>query len=689
MRTVRIVKRFRIGVAVLGFLVIGCWGTGVFAQQPPEPPGVQGKEKIGESTSLTLEEVTVTGTKTRRDPVETPGEVNLIGRQELERTQAQSLEDVLRYQPGVEILRGPRRISEEPVIRGLTGPRILVNVDGVRLNFQSGHKGRIFLDMDDIKQIEIVRGPASALWGSNALGGVVAFTTLDPSDLLGPTDRAASRLKFGFQRVNDEFLWSPTLAARPRPDLEFLLTYTSRDSDDIRLGGDLPRLRNSSETLHSGLGKIVWKPTLHDEIKLSTLITSETGRVPANTAIDTNLPTSIVDRDTRQSLYRVGYTHRDPSTPWLDLTATAYLTTLDVEENRVSDRRRDESDFDTYGTDIRNTMRLGDPTVHAHALTYGVEYYHDRQKSRRAGLALTTTPDADADNVGLYLQDEITLWRRWTLIPGVRWDWYRNDPRSGVATTDQKVSPKIGSVLKVTDFLYLEANYAQGFRAPNFGELFVSGTHFPGSVFVPNPDLKPEKSKNIDAGFRIRTDHVFFGRDRFQFRNAYFRNSVEDFIETRAIPGTSPLQFKAINVQDALIQGYEAELSWEPLPGLTALGNFTYVRGRDKITDTPLATIPPKRGVLGLDYFHAPLDMTVGGRAQIVGSQDDVPAGTLPTPGYTVYDLYLTWTPRWVRGFRLTGGVDNVTNKQYRRHTSPTPEAGVNPKVTVSYTINW
>lgn len=689
MQIVSMLMRSRIGIAVLGVLVTSCWEIGAFAQQPPESAPIQRSEEVREETSFNFDEITVTSTKTKRDLIETPGEINIIPRKEIDRTQATSLEDVLRYQPGVEILRGPRRISEEPVIRGLTGPRILINIDGARLNFRSGHKGRVFLDIDQLKQIEIVRGPGSALWGSNALGGVAAFTTLDPSDLLGPTDRAASRLKLGYQRVNDELLWSPTLAARPRPDLEFLLTYTGRDSDDIRLGGDLPRLQNSSDTLHSGLGKIVWKPTLHDEIKVSTLITNVNGEVPSNTGGQVSKTNPLVDRNTRQSLYRVGYTRRDPSIRWLDLTATAYLTTLDVEENRVSSPRRDETDFDTYGTDIRNTMRIGDPAVHAHALTYGVEYYRDRQKARRNDALLLTSPDAHADNVGLYLQDEITLWGRWTLIPGLRWDWFRNDPRSGATTTDSKLSPKIGSVLQVTDFLYLEANYAHGFRAPNFGELFVSGTHFPGSVFVPNPDLKPEKSKNIDVGFRIRTDRVFFGRDRFQFRNAYFRNSIDDFIETRAIPGTSPQQFKAINVQDALIQGYEAEMGWEPLPGLTTLGNFTYVRGRDETTDTPLATIPPMKGVLGLDYFHAPWDVTIGGRAQIVGSQDEVPSGTLPTSGYTVYDLYLTWTPRWIRGFRLTAGADNVTNKEYRRHTSPTPEAGVNPKVTVSYTINW
>jgi hemoglobin/transferrin/lactoferrin receptor protein len=680
------VARLRRAVAALALLSNVAWAAPAPAQAPAEPrePGV-----AAQSPAIPLEELTVTGTKTRRSPIETPGETNVVPREDIERSQAQDLEDVLRYQPGVEILRGPRRISQEPIIRGLTGPRILVNVDGARLNFQFGHRGRIFLDMDDLKQVEIARGPVSALWGSGALGGVVAFTTRDPSDVLGPAARWATGIKLGYQGGNEEFLWSPTVAARLLPNLEALLTYTSRDADDIRLGGDLGRLRNSAETLDSGLGKVVWRPTRHDEVKLSALVSSEDGKVPSNTATEVTRTNPLVDRDTTLQVYSLRYTRHDPTVPWLDLAATAYVTALDVHENLVTGSQRDELDFDTYGTDIRNTTRLGTPAVHAHALTYGVEYYHDRQKSRRNRVALPTVPDADADSVGLYLQDEITLWKRLIVIPGFRWDWFKNEPNHGNSTSDNRLSPKIGAVLKATDFLYLESNYARGFRAPTFGELFVAGTHFPGAVFVPNPDLRPEKSENIDVGFRIRTERLFSAKDRFRFRNAYFRNSVEDFIDLRRLPGAPPLRFQNINIQDALIQGYEAEWSWEPLPGLTALGNFTYTRGRDENSRQALATIPPEKLVLGLDYYLAPWDVTVGGRAQIVGGQEDVPPGTSPTAGYTVYDLFLTWTPRWLKGFRLTAGVDNVTDKRYRRHTAPLPEAGVNPKATVSYVLTW
>src|SRR3972149_7713973 len=86
--------------------------------------------------------VAVSATKTERDLFDTPGEVGVITTEELEHIQAQSLDDALWYQPGVEMSGGPRRIGEEPVIRGLDGQRVLMTIDGARLNFESGHKGR-------------------------------------------------------------------------------------------------------------------------------------------------------------------------------------------------------------------------------------------------------------------------------------------------------------------------------------------------------------------------------------------------------------------------------------------------------------------------------------------------------------------------------------------------------------------
>ena len=644
---------------------------------------------------LLLDEITVTATKTRRDPLETPGEVNVIHRDEIDRMQAQSLDDVLRYQPGLDIGGGPRRLVEAPSIRGLSGPRVLVTMDGARLNFQSGHAGRLFVEVDALRQIDVVRGPNSALWGSGALGGVLALSTLDPADLLSDDDHAGAQLKLGFQGVNDEWLTGAMLFGRLGPDVEYLGSFTLRQGQDITLGGDAGRLEHSAEGLGNGLGKLIWRPARHSELRFSVQGFEEDGEVPiAPDAARTGPPSSLVDRQTRQTTYRLGYAFEDDANPYLRISGFAYLTTMDIRRRRLSDDRPDAADFDTRGADLRNSSDLRLSPSHRHVLTYGFEYFEDRQRAARDGRPDRFFPDADARTVSLYVQDEITLGNRVFIIPALRWDRFRNETEGRDGSTDSHLSPKLGGVVKVAEFLYLEANYAEGFGIPTFQELYISGDHFPGQIFVPNPELKPERSRNLDAGLRLRATGVLTDDDHVVFKLAYFRNRVDDFIEYVADFEAQPSQLQAFNVQKALIRGIEAELRWIFMTGLDVWASYTDIRG-DDITEAgahePLASIQPRKAVLGVSYSGLPWDVTVGGRARIVAAQDRVPAGVQPTPGYSVYDLFATWQPHagLLQGFRLDLGVDNLSDKAYRRHLAGIPEAGINPKATIAYVQTW
>ena len=638
--------------------------------------------------------VTVTATKTERERIKTPGEVNVIDRDELDRAQAQSLDDVLRYQPGVDVQLGPRRVGELPVIRGLSGARVLTTIDGVRLNFQSGHQGRLFLDVDSLKRVEVVRGPNSALWGSGALGGVLALTTKDPSDYLAPGDRYGGALKLGFQGANSEFLVVPTLFGQTEDVMEFLLTFTLRHADDINLGGEAGTLDRSSEELYSGLGKAIWSISPYDKLQLSIQGFDEKGDVPLNPASPITPETSIVDRLTRQQTYRFGYTHRHPDHPYFDFEGFIYATQMEIRERRLGDDRRDRIDFDTMGLELRNSSRFDFGPLHQHLLTYGVEGYIDRQNASRAGGVFQQFPDGETQSIALYIQNEISLWDRFFLVPAVRWDQFEQSADNTPGDTkESKVSPKIGGVVKVIDSVYVAANYAEGFRAPTFGELFIGGTHFPGAVFVPNPDLKPEKSQNVEASVRVDRERLFFDDDRLRASVTYFHNKLDDFIdfEVEFNPLSQQLEFRQINVQEATIKGWEAELLWAFYAGFELMANYTDIRGDNDTNDEPLANIQPRRWVVGLSYTHLPWALTVGGRLQIVDEQDRVPEGVEPTDGYTLFDLFAQWEPEGgpLEGLRVDFGVDNVTDKEYLRHLSPLPEAGINPKVAISYVKSW
>lgn len=680
-------------VVALLMLVSASWIVSAWAQEQAQTAGTRGGTPVQGPGAPVLEELTVTATKTPRDPITTPGEVNVIPRAEIERLQPQSLEEILRYQPGIDVQNGPRRIGELPVIRGLTGPRILTTVDGARLNFQSGHSGRLFVDVDSLKQIDVVRGPNSALWGSGALGGVLALTTKDPADYLAPGERFGFGTQFGLQGGNTEWRGNATLVARLDEHVEVLTSFTKRSAGDINLGGESGELANSADMIDSGFGKLVLRLSPFDEVKLSVQGFEDRGEVPTNPAANVSASNAVVDRTTRQLTYRLGYTRHNPANPYVNLAGFFYVTTMDINETRLSGSPGTAVNFDTLGFDLRNSTRLDLARHHGHLVTYGVEWYRDHQQARSGTSASTLFPNAVANTLALYLQDEISLWDRLFIIPGLRWDRFQNDPTDQRRVTEDRVSPKIGGVLKVTDFLYLEANYAEGFRAPNFGELFISGTHFPGAVFVPNPDLQPEKSRNVDVGLRLRRDHLLFQHDRFVARGAYFRNSLDDFIDFAVTidPRSRQLQFRPVNIQAALIKGFEAELAWAFYEGFEFFANYTDITGDNKTDGEPLVTIPPRKGVLGLSYTYAPWWLTVGGRMQIVDDQNRVPEGVPRTGGYTVYDVFANWQPQHglLKGLRVDVGIDNLTDKEYRRHVSGIPEAGINPKLTLSYSRSW
>ena len=613
--------------------------------------------------------------------------------------QAQSLDDVLRYQPGVEVGGGPRRLAEVPSIRGLSGSRVLATMDGVRLNYSSGHQGRLFLDVGTLRQIEVVRGPNSALWGSGALGGVLALTTAEPADFLEDEQHVGGEVKLGFQGVSDEWLTGGMIFGRLGPDVEYLGSFTVREAQDIQLGGDAGRLENSAEALRNGLGKLIWRPARHSELRFSIQGFEADGEVPtAPNATRTGPPSALVDRQTTQTTYRLGYTFENDENPYLRLSGFAYVTTMDIRRRRLSDDRPDATSYDTSGFDLRNSSDLRLSPFHRHVLTYGLEYFHDRQRAVQDGHPYLVFPDADADTVSLYLQDEVTLGERVFIIPALRWDRFRNATAGQEDLTDSHLSPKVGGVFRVTDFLYLEANYAEGFRSPAFQDLYISGTHYPGAIFLPNPELKPEKSRSVDVGLRLRSTGVLGTDDRVVFKLAYFRNRVDDFIDFRSTfnPATQQGELQFVNVQKALIRGVEAELRWIFMAGLDLWASYTDIRGdditgADEAGDTPLEGIQPRKGVIGVSYTYLPWDVTVGGRARMVAAQDRVPANVESTPGYSVYDLFATWQPPTgpLQGFRIDVGIDNLTDKQYQRHLAAIPEAGVNPKATLSYARTW
>lgn len=629
----------------------------------------------------TLDPITVTTTRTERSLYDAPASASSVTRQTIDQRMPQRLDDLLRDLPGVEISGGPRPGAGEPNIRGLEGERVLIRLDGARQDFQSGHKGRIFLDPDLIRQVDVVRGPNSVLYGSGAIGGVINIAMRDATDFLRPGEKAGYRLKTGYQSVNNMAM-AQVVGFANVAGFDLLGGLTYRDSGNYSFGGK-GHLANSGAEAVSGLVKGGYTFAPGNRLGVSMIAFDD--RDISTTAPNTAATTSPTDRRTQQFTGTVSYDLRDPDQPWLDLKAVAYHNRVHIRERLRTTGRLDETALRTTGGDVQNTSRFSVSDAVSVAFTYGADARVEATAGDRNNLSRPEYPDGRGRVVGAFMQPEIRLWDTFSLTPGLRFDHYYRAPGSsavGRSLSEGRLSPRIGAQWDAAKWISVYALYAEAFRAPSLSELYVSGTHFPGNFFVPNPNLKPETGKNKEVGVTFKVDDAIQDGDKLRFRVSAFHTNYRDFIDLVVTRTTTT----PVNVTRATIYGFEVE-------GGYTIGNWfgtlgaALIRGDNKVTGQSLASIPGDKIALTVGYRIPEWDLVVGARAKLVAAQNRVPTGVSKTDGYALFDLLASWQPSAgvLQGARFDFGVDNLTDQRYRDHLTPNLDPGINFKVAASF----
>lgn len=641
-----------------------------------------------------LDAVTSTGTRTQERADQLPFTVDVVDQEKIEQRRPQSLDDLLRDIPGVDSGGGPRRGGESPVVRGLDASRLLITIDGARQNFDAGHQGGMFIDPDLLKQVDVLKGGGSMLYGSGALGGVIAMTTKDAKDFLDPGDTAGARFKLGFDSVNKEWLYGTTLFAQPTKGVDLLANLTGRNGKNFRLG-DGSTLPDSSEDLLSGLFKIGVQPLQYQNFTLSGMFFNDKGKAPSDAGGTAGLENPLVDRSSKQRQLVFNWQGNDPTTPLFNPNLTLYTVNINVTDDRISAPRHDVSKQTTSGLDFSNTSKtmLGDIP---NTLTYGVSYYHESQVGTRDGAPRLSFPKAQGDVAGIFLQDAISLTNTLSLVAGVRYDYYSRS--SAVADSQQKdaVSPRIGVNWQALPWLALYANTGWAFRAPALTEMYVAGIHFGGApghnnVFIPNPDLKPETSFGYETGMRLKFDNLIDKGDRLRITGAFFDNYYKDFINLVVTVdmfggGTSTY----VNVPRAHIYGAESQIQYDNTYWFAGLG-FSAIRGKDEQSHDWIDSMPADKIVGTIGAKLPQWDMLVGWRSEYNFKQHRVVDTTLKTPSYFINGVFASWAPSDgpLRGLRIDAGIDNIFDVAYRRHLEAIDEPGINFGGAISYTIKF
>jgi len=650
---------------------------------------------------VALDEITVTATKDPQQAIDALASVSVINRTEIRQRQEQRTGTLLNQLPNVETNENQRDPATAVNIRGLQDfGRVAVTVDGARQNFQtSGHNanGVFYLDPAFVRSIDITRGPVANIYGSGAIGGVVSFETVDPKDILLPGEKFAAELggTAVFGRQTGYYI-SALQALRANEMLETMAGVTYKRLNDYK-DGDGVKVGDSGQDLKSAIGKIVINPAEGHQIKIGGLYQNydfssfgvgDSGSIRRQSEVTT---TNLFAR----------YTFSRPDNPWLNLSANAYITSTDLDQTRLTGSattRGQKRSFAirTSGFDINNTTRfdIGPALL---SLTYGGDYFHDVVNTRDGGgSADKFTPSGTRSVYGAFVQAHLK-WSIVDVIGGLRYDGY--DLSGGAVSSDgNRLSPKI--TLGVTPLAGIQfyGTYAEGYRAPAISETLINGLHpAPASFqFIPNPNLRPEIGKTLEAGVNLKFDDLFLQGDRLRGKATVFRNNVDDYIDGVSYfsPGCgNPFipnacagsYYTYVNKANARITGAEAELVYDARRWFASLsGSVTRGDGDDPTTGqrAPLSSIYPSKLTLGGGVRFFDEKLLLGARVTFVGAQTRVPAGFTPSKEFQLVDLYGSY--QFTPDTRAFVQIDNVGDVRYRRYRDVENSPGIVAKVGFS-----
>jgi len=639
-----------------------------------------------------MEHIVVTATRTERNASEVMRSLSVLDRAQIDSIQGQSLGDLVNALPNITLAGGPRAGSQTINIRGLGGNKLLQTVDGARLSFESGHRPSYYLDPALLKGVEALRGPASSLWGSGALGGVVAQRTLDPVDLTDGDD-IGGFIRSGYNDNNQQHTTTVAVGVE-LGSIDWLLSGYYRDSDDLEMGNG-ETLADSSSQDSGVLAKLNWQPADDHILQLNYRASNSDGSVPSNGAAEVNETSNfLIERETRTHNASARWDF-NPGNNGLDSQALLYWNQVEIDEARVSDGRGDATSLDEYGLNVMNVSKVGHLT-----LQYGADIYREEFSAFRSGDNRPLPPEATSDVWSVYLQSQFQLTDGWRLDLGLRHDDFTteaenlNDERSESST-----SSTLALVWQPTDWADLALRYDEAFRAPTSEELYTSGTHFClgrgfCNRFVPNNQLEAENASNVELLGKFTFSNVL-GADRLTIEGAVFDNRVDNFIE-QVVSGPSFFPFPDagtttwINVSDADIQGFELQTQYQR-GGLNLALGYGQTRGEDNATGDDLTNIPADTLSADLNYTFAERALVTGLRVVHAASQrnTDYMENTtgISYDGYSVVDLYAIWSPRQLPGIQFDLNINNVGDKFYTRAWDQLPESGREIILSARYSL--
>ncbi len=686
----------------------------VSAAPPPAPaeetdaldtvPNRLGTQPLPGDRLITMKEFIVTAIGSEAAQFKVPYATGLVTREQMDERQYRTVPQALRDEPGV-MVQETSVGQGSPYIRGFTGFRNLFLVDGVRLNnsvFRDGpNQYWNTLDGQIVDRLEVVKGPSSVLYGSDAIGGTVNAITRNPY-AYGEGANVGGRGYYRFASAEESHAVRGEVSVGVDDELGFVGGGTYRNFGNLHTGGGT----------QGNTGYAEW----HADFKAEFFLEEDVRLVVANQMTrQNNVPR------THKTVFALPFEGTTIGTDLKrDLDQERHLVYVQLHaeqmegavrevhasiswqrQSEVQDRIKGSGSRELQGLEV-NTLGLFVTAVSETAigeLTYGLDYYRDWVNSFSSDNPIQgpVADDASYDLLGLFVQDRIVVSEDFEIYVGGRFTWARAQADSVNVNGKRRSLDEdwfnFSGSGRFVWFIGEEQHWnifggvSQGFRAPNLSDL-TRDADFGGGVEKPAPDLDPETFVMFELGTKAEYDD-------FEMQAAVFYYLIQDQI--LRVPSGVGGVFNKINSDDGYLFGVELGAAWQFAPAFTLFGNIAWLEGKEDSVlpsgqrfDDYISRLMPLMGQVGVRYdwqehpVWVELVMHWALEADRLSLRDQSDTERIPpggTPGYVVGTIRGGW--RFHENASLVVAIENFTDENYRVHGSGQNMPGLNVVASV------
>lgn len=607
-----------------------------------------------------------------------PASVGIITKAGLKETDIKSFDNAFQNINGIQVTHSSGSNVQALSIRGASevagggiGNRVLLLLDGrPAITPESGGALWNLVPLGAVERIEVIKGAYSSLFGSSAMGGVVNIITKKP-DTLAHTDiglnygfYSRAPAYTGYNRYND-FHGLEITHSSGMHKWSYLFNLAAKANDGHR--------EKSSFETYNAYGKLLYEFSPNRNVQVSAMYSD----------IFNDTPATWLDRT---HAYTVAAYRKDDTQHRREWNADLQYVAFAQAHVKYSSRFY-------YYSNVSDFVFNGDPANDSTNVNIGLQFI-DKEKVNVSRLGHATQIDLShgahhyfisgieiqsdfvdgrpdtvlygrhkAWNAGVFIQDQIMMGDKFILTAGIRYDKYK----IAHVFSEGNINPKIAAVYEATKNISIRGLVARAFRNPSIAERYIKFEQGGGLTFRPNPLLRAEKlTLSAEAGTKINI------ADKLKFDIAFFYNQYKDLIsyQQRSVPG-EPLVFEVVNLNKALMQGFEISADYAPFHGLHVLTGYTYLDAKDKSDNRYNDVLPYKSKhttyvTLLTGYKNFRLSLSARSRSKI--EEVFIYPGSEPA-GYVILSSKASYkfSPHYSAYFSI-GNLGNVQYEEIERY---------------------